>query len=283
MHFSYPQDLDDFNYLVGNFMQSKSKYIQNELGEQLAVTRLIVMDDVSGLADKSADFSIFLTVSRKYGSYNLSSQTKLGMIMSQTYIFNFFSGSIHSSMILKTLLLFASRQKNSYLPNQQVWLNRPYFQISNSKEKKYLTLDTRDVNELGPGKFRTLVDDREEQTCYFNRNNSDTHFTSFIAKRIRWNKQTTITFFIVKVPSNFQLVKKSVGVELNNSLTDGRATRQFQQIIRGNFNNGRPKTEQTTDIKREQHERQQRRRDSRKFDRSVSRKKTRFILAAAAT
>ena len=24
VHFSYPQDLDDFNYLVGNFMQSKS-------------------------------------------------------------------------------------------------------------------------------------------------------------------------------------------------------------------------------------------------------------------
>ena len=65
--FSYPHDLDDFNYLVGNFMQDKSEYIDNEIGEQLAVTRLIIMDDVSGLAHKSEEFSNFLTVSRKYG------------------------------------------------------------------------------------------------------------------------------------------------------------------------------------------------------------------------
>ena len=63
----------------------------------------------------------------------------------------FFPGSIHSSRILKTLSLFASRQKNTYLPNQQIWLNKLYFQISNSKEKKCLTIDTRDVNELGSG------------------------------------------------------------------------------------------------------------------------------------
>ena len=37
VHFSYPHDLDDFNYLAGNFTQDKSEYIDNELGEQLAV------------------------------------------------------------------------------------------------------------------------------------------------------------------------------------------------------------------------------------------------------
>ena len=80
------------------------------------------------------------------------------MVMSQTHIFNFFPGSIHGSRILKTLSLFASRQKNSYIPNQQVWINRLYFQISNSKEKKCLTIDTTEVSELGPGKFRTSAD-----------------------------------------------------------------------------------------------------------------------------
>ena len=63
----YPHDLDDFNYLVGNFMQKKSDYTDNEEGEELSVTRLIVMDDVSGLADKSEEFSNFLTVSTKHG------------------------------------------------------------------------------------------------------------------------------------------------------------------------------------------------------------------------
>ena len=83
------------------------------------------------------------------------------MIMPQTHIFNFFPGSIHNSRILKTLSLFASRQKSTYLPNKNVWLNKLYFQISNSQEKKCLTIDKRDVNEFGPGKFRTNADNGE--------------------------------------------------------------------------------------------------------------------------
>ena len=67
VHFSYPHDLDDFNYLLENFTQDKSEYIDNELGENLQVNKLIIMDDDSGLADKSQEFSNFLTVSRKYG------------------------------------------------------------------------------------------------------------------------------------------------------------------------------------------------------------------------
>ena len=130
-------------------MQNKSDYIDKEEGEELSVTRLIVMDDVSGLADKSEEFSSFLTVSRKYGFSCLyvfhtiyPGRQSWEMIMSQTHIFNFFPGSIYSRRILKTLSLFASRQKNTYLPNQQIWLNRLYFQITNSKEKKCLTIDT---------------------------------------------------------------------------------------------------------------------------------------------
>ena len=96
--------------------------------------------------------------------------------MSQTHIFNFFPGSIHNSKILKTLSLFANQQKNTYLPNRQVWLNKLYYEISNSKEKKCLTIDTRDINEFGPGKFRTNAENGEQQTCYFNKNNSDSYF-----------------------------------------------------------------------------------------------------------
>ena len=189
VHFSYSNDIDDFNYFLGNFMEDKSEYIDSEIGEQTTITQLIVMDNVSGLADKSDEFSNFLTVSRKYGFSCLyvfhtiyPGRQSWEMIMSQTHIFNFFPGPIHSSRLLKTLSLFASRQKSTYLPNQQVWLNRLYFQISNSKEKRCLTIDTREVNELGPGKFRTFADNDEEQTCYFNRNKSDTHFSSFVAK-----------------------------------------------------------------------------------------------------
>ena len=40
--------------------------------------------------------------------------------MSQTHIFNFFPESIHSSRIVKTLALFANRQKHTYIPNHQI-------------------------------------------------------------------------------------------------------------------------------------------------------------------
>ena len=164
--------------------------------------------------------------------------------MSQTHIFNFFPCPIHSSKILKTLSLFVSRQKNTYLPNQQVWLNKLYFQISNSKEKKCLTVDTRDVNELGPGKFRTSVDNGEEETCYFNRNRSDTQFTSFFAKRTQTNP---IRFSIVKPNSDFELVNKSLDFELNSSISNGQSEREHQQINSENFNNGRSNRSETTE------------------------------------
>ena len=43
VQFSYPNDIDDFNHLIGNFMQNRSNYIDNNEGESLSVTRLINM------------------------------------------------------------------------------------------------------------------------------------------------------------------------------------------------------------------------------------------------
>ena len=242
VQFSYSHDLDDFNYLVENFMQNRSEYIENDLGELPALNRLIVMDDASGLRDKSEEFSNFLTVSRKYGFSCLyvfrtiyPGSQSWEMILSQTHIFNFFSGSIHSSRILKTFSLFASRQKNTYIPNQQVWLNRLYFQISNSKEKKCLTVDTREVNELGPGKIRTSAENGWEQTCYFNKNKSDSHFTSYRAQRVNLDN---LVFYIVKLNSDFNLVNKSLEIDFKNSLLNGSFKGQHQSVNREYSENG---------------------------------------------
>ena len=110
---------------MGNFTQEKSEYVDSALGENSLISKLIIMDDVSGLADKSQDFSNFLTVSRKYGFSCLyvfhtiyPGRQNWEMIMSQTHIFNFFPGSIHNSRILKTLaLLQADRKTHIYLTN----------------------------------------------------------------------------------------------------------------------------------------------------------------------
>ena len=79
-------------------MQQKSDYVNSELEEDMVIDKLIVMDDVSGFADKPNEFANFLTVSSKYGLTFLyifhtiyPSRQNWEMIMSQTQIFIFFS------------------------------------------------------------------------------------------------------------------------------------------------------------------------------------------------
>ena len=59
----YPNDIDDFDYLTDVFKRHKSEYVNNELGEKMILDNLIVMEDVSGLADRSDEFANLLTVS----------------------------------------------------------------------------------------------------------------------------------------------------------------------------------------------------------------------------
>ena len=56
--FNYLENLDDFNYILEGFMQKKADYVNSEIGENMALDKLIVIDDVSGLADKSDIFLI---------------------------------------------------------------------------------------------------------------------------------------------------------------------------------------------------------------------------------
>ena len=146
-------------------MQRKADYENSELKEQMDLDKLIVMDNVSGHADKSDVFSNFLTVSRKYGMSCVyifhtvyPNRQNWDMIMPQIYIFNFFPGSVHNGPILRKVSLFTNNFKNSYVPTRNMWFSRLYFNISNSKQKQCLTIDTRDINDLGPGKFRTSAD-----------------------------------------------------------------------------------------------------------------------------
>ena len=136
----------------------------------MVLEKLIVMDDVSGLADKSDEFTDFLTVSKKYGLtcvyiFHTIYRTRQNwqIIMSQTKIFNFFPGSVQDSPIVRILSSFASSHKHTYIPNQNIGINRLYFEISNSRQKQCLTIDTCDINNLGPGKFRTQADSGNEQ------------------------------------------------------------------------------------------------------------------------
>ena len=137
----------------------------------------LVMCDVSGLADKSDKIANFLTVSCKYGitcvymSHTIyPTRHNWQMMMSQRKILIFFSwvcSDWFNPQNQKSS--FANRYKNTYTPHRNIWINKLYFEISNSKEKQCLTIDTSDVNAFGPGKFRTRANNGTEQICYYNR------------------------------------------------------------------------------------------------------------------
>ena len=62
MDFKY-LNTEDFKDLLKFFQRGKAPCNKNDLGENIKLDRLIVMDSVSGLADKSEEFANFLTVS----------------------------------------------------------------------------------------------------------------------------------------------------------------------------------------------------------------------------
>ena len=126
VRFNYLNNLEDFEYLLEMYKRDKAEYAENNLGEKMVLDKLIVMDDVSGLADKSDEFPNFLTVSRKYAITCVyifhtiyPSRQSWQMIMSQTWIFNFFLGSVQASAIFRLLSSFAIRLENDYVPHKK--------------------------------------------------------------------------------------------------------------------------------------------------------------------
>ena len=101
VNFDYPTNVEDINYLIDVYNCRKSEYVENDLGEKMIFDKLIVMDEVSGLADKLDEFANFLTVSIKYGItciyiFHTIHRNKQNwqMIYSQTQTYSFFPGSV---------------------------------------------------------------------------------------------------------------------------------------------------------------------------------------------
>ena len=65
--FDYPNNVEEFDFLLEVYRRQKADYIENDLGENMVLDKLIVMDNASDLADKSDEFTNILSVSRKYG------------------------------------------------------------------------------------------------------------------------------------------------------------------------------------------------------------------------
>ena len=226
--FKYLQNLDDFNTELTLFQRKRDNDNCNEnfvMGEHNIFNKLIVIDNLSALANKSDNFANFLTFSQKFNFtcvyvFHTIYVTRANwqIILSQTKKFNTFPGSLQRSSVTKILSSYCNRYTYEYIPPRDIWINCLYSEISNSSKKQCLTINMRHVNDLGPSKFRTGAENDKEQICYYNYNKKDRAFNLFLAVR----KQTLTDaafFFIVNLIDKSNKYKDSY-FKISNELTE---------------------------------------------------------------
>ena len=218
--FFYPNDVNDLVDLIEEFKLEVESESDNEnddrddnitsvFGEKINRDRLIVFDDVSGLADKSNKFASFLTVARKY-KYNCvyifhtiyPENTTWKTILSQTNIFNIFPASVSLNSVRRILDNSCVRKSSKYIPRSHLWINRLFIELANKSQKVCLTLDCSNTNRDGPSRFRSNADNHDKQVCYFNSPTDEQVYNEFIARRIKSKElQNEIQFEITDVRS----------------------------------------------------------------------------------
>ena len=240
IEFHYPDDMDNFNLLIKTFQKETRDNDQEAnnnndnciiFRENKKIDKLTVRDDVSGLADKSNDFSNFLTVSRIFGYiclyiFHIIYLTKSiwQMILSQTIIFNIFPWSIHLGNILKILTNNCDRNMINYIPARDRWINRLYFSLSNELKYSCLAINCR---QAGPAKYRTNADSNFEQFCYYFQNKKDSLFNKFLAKRDEQNN--SLVFQIDSV----------INVAKNSETKIYKAVQELKHLVKQNDGNDR--------------------------------------------
>ena len=229
--FFYPNDNNELGDLLEEFKleveteetTDKDNDNVNIFGEIIDRDRLIVFDDVSGLADNSNKFASFLTVARKY-KYNCvyifhtiyPEKAIWRTILSQTNIFNIFPATVSLNSVKRILDGVCVRKTTKYIPRTSLWINRLFIELANKNEKVCLTLDCSNTNRDGPSRFRSEADNPDKQVCYFNAIGDEQVYNEFIAKRIKSKKlQNEIQFEITDVKSKSN---KSVFFDVSNKI-----------------------------------------------------------------
>ena len=212
--FFYPNDINELADLIEEFkLEVETEETENEnvtiFGEKINRDRLIVFDDVSGLADNSNKFANFLTVARKY-KYNCvyifhtiyPEKATWKTILSQTNIFNIFPASVSLNSVKRILDRSCVRKTTRYIPRSLLWINRLFIELANKSQKVCLTLDCSNTNRDGPSRFRSDADNPDKQVCYFNTPTDEQVYNEFIARRIKSKElKDEIQFEITDVKS----------------------------------------------------------------------------------
>ena len=246
LDFYYPRNKEQFEELLEYFKtKSNSLEIENNMnndhindindlnitnyGEKSIRSRLIVMDDVSGLADLSTKFANFLTVARKFGYHCLyifhsihPEKAIRRTILSQTNLLNIFPASVPLSTVKKVLEANCIRNSNKYIPVNSLWVTKLFIRLGNEdSEKTCLTIDCSGFNPNEPGRFRTDASNLLTQTCFFNKTDQDSLFNIFISKRIQNKNADKILFEIEGLKTSTDNATYSPSLELENLQRNG--------------------------------------------------------------
>ena len=163
----------------------------NVFGGKTTRNQLIVMDEVSGIADESKKFASFLTVACKvnytyvYIFHIIYLEKSIWQkILSQTNIFNIFPGSVSLAHIRRILESVCIRKTRKHIPQSVLWISRLFIELANKNNRVCLTLDCSGINKDGTGRFRTKADKPDFQTCYFNVANDEQSYNEFVSQLI---------------------------------------------------------------------------------------------------
>ena len=267
--FSYPNDVNELTDLLEEFkleveteQNEQNENVTSIFGEKINRDRLIVFDDVSGLADHSNKFANFLTVARKY-KYNCiyifhtiyPEKASWKTILSQTNIFNIFPASVSLNSVRRILDGSCVRKTTRYIPRSLLWINRLFIELANKGQKVCLTIDCSNTNRDGPSRFRSNADNPDKQVCYFNTPTDEQVYNEFIARRIKSKElKKEIQFEITDVKSKS---KKNVVFDVsskierlvnnNNDTSTGRTSESFKFGTGETFAGRRDKTRANRD------------------------------------
>ena len=161
-------------------------------GENKVMDRLIVMDDVSGLAHTCKEFADFLTITRKYRYHCIyvfhiiiPDKEVWRKLISQTNIFNIIPSSVPFHIVSKILQSNCVPTTTKYVSFRSMWINSVFINLANQDERNCLTIDCSGINKNGRGSYRTKADNPEQQVCYFNETRNDQSYNVFINERIK--------------------------------------------------------------------------------------------------
>ena len=254
--FHYPSDEDELSDQLDQFkLESKSneldnfKNVKNIFGEKSVRDRLIVFDDVSGLADDSKKFVSFLTVARKY-SYNCvyifhtiyPEKANWRTILLQTNIYNIFLATVSLNDVRKILEGACIRKASKYIPQASLWISRIFIELANRNDKVCLTLDCSNTNKDGPGRFRTDADNPDNQVCYFNSANDGQVYNEFVSERIKTpNSENDFHFKILEFKSK---TNRNISFDATSELRqlNKNDTKRSRERVKTSFSREREKT-----------------------------------------